>query len=165
MYYLVHTFFASNQVWNTKLMTWTVQFFQLNGVLATVAIEWKMHLILLSLWQYGLWSFQTGGTKLERFLPKNQHTQRKLLNFENWISGELSKIELHFRFIISFIQPSRVGSLPLTQFLKFNNFLWVCWFLGKNLSNFVPPAWKLHHPYYHTPYSLALSAVQYSSED
>ena len=28
-----------------------------------------------------------GGTKLERLLPKNQHTQRKLLNFENWISG------------------------------------------------------------------------------
>ena len=28
-------------------------------------------------WQYGLWSFQTGDTKLERFLPKNQHTQRK----------------------------------------------------------------------------------------
>ena len=23
------------------------------------------------LWQYGLWSFQTRGTKLERFLPKN----------------------------------------------------------------------------------------------
>ena len=30
-----------------------------------------------------------GDTKLERFLPKNQHTQRKLLNFENWTSGEL----------------------------------------------------------------------------
>ena len=28
--------------------------------------------------------FSYGGTKLERFLPKNQHTQRKLLNFENW---------------------------------------------------------------------------------
>ena len=38
------------------------------------------------LWQYGLWSFQMGGTRLERLLPKNQHTQRKLLNFENWIS-------------------------------------------------------------------------------
>ena len=25
--------------------------------------------------------FSNGGTKLERFLPKNQHTQRKLLNF------------------------------------------------------------------------------------
>ena len=28
-------------------------------------------------------SFQTGGTKLERFLPKNQHTQRKPLFLEN----------------------------------------------------------------------------------
>ena len=34
------------------------------------------------LWKYGLWSFQTGDTELERFLPKNQHTQMKLLNFE-----------------------------------------------------------------------------------
>ena len=30
-----------------------------------------------SLWQYGLWSFQTGGTKLERFLPKKKHPQKK----------------------------------------------------------------------------------------
>ena len=44
----------------------------------------------------GLWSFQTGGTKLERFVPKNQHTQRKLLNFENWVNGEVSKIGHHF---------------------------------------------------------------------
>jgi hypothetical protein len=43
------------------------------------------------LWQYGLWSFQTGDTKLERFLPHNKHTQRKLLNFKFWINGELSK--------------------------------------------------------------------------
>jgi hypothetical protein len=43
------------------------------------------------LWQYRLWSFQTGDTKLERFYPKNQHTQRKWLNFEFWINGELSK--------------------------------------------------------------------------
>ena len=47
-------------------------------------------------WQYGLWSFQTGGKKLKRFLPKNQHTQRKLLNFENWSNGEVSKIGYHF---------------------------------------------------------------------
>ena len=33
------------------------------------------------LWQYGLLSFQGGDIKLEIFLPKNQHTQRKLLNF------------------------------------------------------------------------------------
>jgi hypothetical protein len=29
--------------------------------------------------EYGI----IGDTKLERFLQKNQHTQRKLLNFEN----------------------------------------------------------------------------------
>ena len=34
--------------------------------------------------QYGLWSCQTVCVNLERFLPKNQHTKRKFLNFENW---------------------------------------------------------------------------------
>ena len=33
----------------------------------------------------------TGDTKLVIFLPKNQHTQRKLLNFENWPNGGVSK--------------------------------------------------------------------------
>ena len=28
---------------------------------------------------------------------------------------------------------------PLIQFSKFNNFPWGCWFLGNNISNFVPP--------------------------
>ena len=32
--------------------------------------------------------FSSGVTKLERFLPKNQYTQRKLLNFENWTNGK-----------------------------------------------------------------------------
>ena len=42
--------------------------------------------------QYG----NTEGTKLERFLPKNQHTQRKLLNFENWvIMGRCQKVQNH----------------------------------------------------------------------
>ena len=35
--------------------------------------------------------FSSGGTKLERFLPKNQ---RILLNFENWCNGEVSKSAL-----------------------------------------------------------------------
>ena len=37
-----------------------------------------------------LWSFQGRDVKSEWFWAKNQHTQRKLLNFENW-SGENSK--------------------------------------------------------------------------
>ena len=52
---------------------------------------------MFTLWQYGLWSFQTGGKKLETFLPMNQHTQRKSLTFENWMNGEVSNIGHHFR--------------------------------------------------------------------
>ena len=37
--------------------------------------------------------FSNGGTKLERVLPKNQHTQRKLLNYENWINGGLRSFQ------------------------------------------------------------------------
>ena len=37
--------------------------------------------------------FKRGGTKLERDLPKNQHTQRKLSNFENWIGGGLGSFQ------------------------------------------------------------------------
>ena len=32
------------------------------------------------------------GYKIDRFLHKNQHTQRKLLNSEFWINGKLSKL-------------------------------------------------------------------------
>ena len=37
-----------------------------------------------------VYSFQARGTKLEGFLPK-RHTQRKLMNLENWCNGEVSK--------------------------------------------------------------------------
>ena len=44
--------------------------------------------------------------------------------------------------------------LPINPILKIQLFplpyLWVCWFLGKNLSNFVTPIWKPHDPYCHT---------------
>ena len=52
--------------------------------------------VIPKVWQYRLWSFKSRDTKLERFFPKNQHTQRKLLNFENWFSGEVSKIGHRF---------------------------------------------------------------------
>ena len=38
---------------------------------------------------YGISSYGLGRPgKLESFLHKNQRTQRKLLNFENWTNGE-----------------------------------------------------------------------------
>ena len=46
---------------------------------------------------FRLLSFQERDTKLDRFLPKNQYTRRKLLYFVNWCSSELSKIGHHFR--------------------------------------------------------------------
>ena len=35
--------------------------------------------------------FKRGDTKLERVLHKNQQTQRKFLNFQNWCNWEVSK--------------------------------------------------------------------------
>ena len=58
-----------------------------------------------AVWQYGLWSFQAGGTKLERFLRKNQHTQRKILNSEFWINPKL-KIQYFFLCMVILRQKS-----------------------------------------------------------
>ena len=33
--------------------------------------EYPWQVLVVRIWQYGLWSFQTGDTKLERFLSKN----------------------------------------------------------------------------------------------
>ena len=110
-------------------------------------------------------------TKLERFLTWNQHTQRKCksltFNFQCQRLSEsfsiffwLKNINLaHFLLLtlITSILKSlyflkwcpNFDTCPLTQFSKFNNFLWVCWFIGKNLSDSVPPVWKLHNPYCH----------------
>ena len=41
--------------------------------------------------------FSNGGYKIRKIFAKNQHTQRKLLNFENWVNGEVSKIGHNFR--------------------------------------------------------------------
>ena len=83
--------------------------------------------------------FSRWDTKLER-LAKNEHTQRKLLNFENWWQ-KVSKFDFQSRnlsqfrstFLISSIFKSLYfikwcpifDSSPLHQFAKFTDFLWV----------------------------------------
>ena len=42
------------------------------------------------------------------------------------------------------------ATTPILQLNFFNNFPWICWFLGKNLSNFVSPDLKLYNQYYHS---------------
>ena len=44
-----------------------------------------------------------------------------------------------------FLQATEAPHISLVQFSKFNNFLWVCWFLCENFSNLVYPIWKLHN--------------------
>ena len=58
--------------------------------------------------------------------------------------------EINF-FITLFIKWFPIfDSSQLIQNSKLNNFLGVCWFLCKNISNFVPPAWKLYNLYCHS---------------
>ena len=47
-------------------------------------VFFKCELSPQGVWQYGLWSFKMGGTKLERFLPKNQH--------KDWPIKKLTKV-------------------------------------------------------------------------
>ena len=78
--------------------------------------------------------------------------------FFHWRIPIYAQIFCYWQFLItSFLKINLLlkwcpifDSSPLHQFSKFRNFLWVCWFLGKNLSNFVSFAWKLDNPYYHT---------------
>ena len=63
-----------------------------------------------------MWCFQTGGTKIKRFLPKYQHTQRKLLNFENWVNGEVSKVpkfDQNLTFKVNFLRPKLSKSVSI----------------------------------------------------
>ena len=76
-----------------------------------------------SVWQYSLWSFSEGGTKLERFLHKNQHTQMKVLNFEFWINDKLSKIGHYFsnKVILKLILSRNVNNQKCAPKLVFFN--------------------------------------------
>ena len=58
-----------------------------------------------------------GVTKLARFLPKSQHTQRKLLNFENWVNGEVSTSAKSTRFKIFISYKS--GNLHMYSYVFF----------------------------------------------
>ena len=50
------------------------------------------------IWQYGLWSFSSGDTKLERFLPKIDTCPKEVIEF--WINGELSNRGHHFSNLV-----------------------------------------------------------------
>ena len=59
--------------------------------MATLQGFWNKMIRYLQLWQYRLWSFQKGNTKLERFLPKNQPFWVLDLWWADTNSNELTK--------------------------------------------------------------------------
>ena len=69
-----------------------------------------------------------GGTKLERFFPKNQHTQRIFLNFKNWTNGgpqKLAKIRV-FKidyFILPLFLVPKLRSVAQNEWKKHANIL------------------------------------------
>ena len=100
--------------------------------------------------------------KVPQFVIQNQFYMSKIIRILlNFFSLKNIILGAHF-LLLTFFDKIKIERLlflkwrlifdtsPLTQFSKFINFLWVCWFLGKNLSNFVPPVWKLHNPYCHS---------------
>ena len=74
---------TANQMSVTQLKLWRVGYKM--GVQASFTSLFSSQ---CSVWHCQLWSFKTRDTKVERFLHKNQHSQRKSLNFENWTHGE-----------------------------------------------------------------------------
>ena len=56
----------------------------------TIAVI-QVHIMVIQVVDYS-----NGGYNIRKFLPKNQHTERKFMNFENWCNGKLSKIGHNF---------------------------------------------------------------------
>ena len=71
-------------------ITWANFFDPINEYVATI-LAFASYLCTVIVWQYGLWSFQMGDTKLDKYLLTNQKNERKLYKYEFWINGELSK--------------------------------------------------------------------------
>ena len=57
--------------------------------------------------------FLNGGTKLERFLPNNQHTQWNILNFGNWVNGGGAKMCQNLTFKANFLCQKSAECLPI----------------------------------------------------
>ena len=77
--------------------------------------------------------FKSGGTKLDRFLHKNPHTQRKLLNFENGEPQQLVKIrvfKIDYFILLLFLVP-KLRSVAQNEWKK-HPYIYFFYFWFKN---------------------------------
>ena len=127
--------------------------------------NWKYVCLKINIPKGSYWILRIGVMekcqKVPEFDFQSQFSMSKIIGFFlNFFTLKNTNIGAHFcywHFLITSISKSLhflkrcpiFDTSPLHQFSKFNNFLWVYWFLGKNLSNFVPPACKFDDPCYH----------------
>ena len=85
-------FIRKKKTLNDTLLCWYFQLVTYIYTDCSTCVLFVIYDIYYFLWEANLfyhttWSFKSRDTKLERFLHKNQHTQRKSLDFENWTNG------------------------------------------------------------------------------
>ena len=120
--------------------------------------------------------FSSGGTNLERY--QHTHTQRKLLNFENWCNGKVSKIGHPYykiKWFKNWCYPKisttknwerfrwfltekidfecQIKALfDITPILKIQLFSLGMLIFRQKYFQFCTPTWKLNNLYYHSTY-------------
>ena len=121
--------------WSTK--SW-LSWFSMWNIWNTVWIRcWGNCLHLLGFWNFFVF-FRFFPLKLVYFWTKSRK------NIYGCFFHSFCATDLYFAIY---------WGCPLVQFSKLQNFLGICWFLDKNISNFVSPVWKLHNPYCHIEHS------------
>ena len=126
--------------------------YKIGNVFASVSTYSKE---IIEFWELVLW----GGVKKCHYLTfKVNFLHQKSSESFTFFSLNNTNLGAHFLLLVLFENIHFWVTLllkwcpifdnsPLHQFSKFYNFLSACWFLGKNLSNFVSLAWKLDNPY------------------
>ena len=70
---------------------WANFFDPINEYVATI-LAFASYLCTVIVWQYGLWSFQMGDTKLDRYLPTNQNIKKNYLNLSFGLMASCQKV-------------------------------------------------------------------------
>ena len=103
-------------------------------------------------------SFQGRGTKLDRFLDKNQYPQRKLLYFVNWhiywrvvekCQNLYFKVNFLFQNSAEFFWYQFRGTILVKVFFLISSIFETLYFLIYLSTNFVSLPWKLDNPHCH----------------
>ena len=90
-------------------------------------------------------------SKIKKILPNSYFSMgKKQKDFDDFRHRKLNCILISQ--ILALFDTSHY-----TNSQKFNSFLWECWFVAKDIYNFVSVSWKLHNRYCHNVQNFSLS--------